>query len=156
LRITSQSLRRQQFLGTFIPRMSQTPRMNLPVELVQLLQRVPELSRAYLVGGCVRDALLGITHKDFDLEVYGVSYDQLERALAPHGRVDLVGKSFGVIKFSNRDGAQWDFSLPRRDSKMSAGHKGFQVEFDPNISPKQAASRRDFTINALMFDPRTG
>jgi len=70
--------------------------------------------------------------------------------------VYLVGKSFGMIKFSSRDGAQWDFSLPRRDSKMSAGHKGFQVEFDANISPKEAASRRDFTINALMFDPRTG
>lgn len=130
--------------------------MNLPAELVRLLQRVPELSRAYLVGGCVRDALLGITHKDFDLEVYGVSYEQLENALRPHGRVDLVGKSFGVIKFSTGDGAQWDFSLPRRDSKMSAGHKGFQVQFDPNISPREAASRRDFTINALMFDPRAG
>jgi len=130
--------------------------MNLPAELVRLLQQVPELSRAFLVGGCVRDALLGITHKDFDLEVYGVSCEQLEKALRPHGRVDLVGKSFGVIKFSSRDGAQWDFSLPRRDSKMSAGHKGFEVEFDANISLEEAASRRDFTINALMFDPRTG
>lgn len=130
--------------------------MNLPEELVRLLRQVPELSRAYLVGGCVRDALLGITHKDFDLEVYGTNYEALEKALSAHGRVDLVGKSFGVIKFSSRNGAQWDFSLPRRDSKMSAGHKGFQVEFDPDISPKEAASRRDFTINALMFDPRKG
>ena len=130
--------------------------MNLPAELRRLLQQVPELSRAYLVGGCVRDALLGIAHKDFDLEVYGVNYEQLEKALSVHGRVDLVGKSFGVIKFSSREGAQWDFSLPRRDSKTSAGHKGFQIEFDADISPKEAASRRDFTVNALMFDPRTG
>jgi tRNA nucleotidyltransferase (CCA-adding enzyme) len=128
--------------------------MNLPDELAHLLRVVPALGRAYLVGGCVRDALLGITQKDFDLEVYGVDYGTLERELSRHGRVDLVGKSFGVIKFSGRGGEQWDFSLPRRDSKMAAGHKGFQVEFDPGIEPPEAASRRDFTINALMFDPR--
>jgi tRNA nucleotidyltransferase (CCA-adding enzyme) len=76
--------------------------------------------------------------------------------LSKHGRVDLVGKSFGVIKFTSQGGGQWDFSLPRRDSKTAAGHKGFEVEFEPDIEPRQAASRRDFTINALMFDPRTG
>jgi tRNA nucleotidyltransferase (CCA-adding enzyme) len=130
--------------------------MNLPDELTRLLRDVPALSRAYLVGGCVRDSLLGIAHKDFDLEVYGVGYEALERALSAHGRVDLVGKSFGVIKFSDQSGGQWDFSLPRGDSKTSAGHKGFQVEFDPGVDPMEAASRRDFTINALMFDPRTG
>src|ERR1051325_2542919 len=130
--------------------------MNLPEELVRLLREVPALARAYLVGGCVRDSLLGIAHKDFDLEVYGVDYETLARQLSAHGRVDLVGKSFGVIKFSSRDGAQWDFSLPRRDSKTSAGHKGFQIEFDAAIAPQEAASRRDFTVNALMYDPRTG
>ena len=130
--------------------------MNLPSELAQLLYAVPALARAYLVGGCVRDSLLGIVHQDFDLEVYGVAYETLARALSAYGRVDLVGKSFGVIKFTSRGGGQWDFSVPRRDSKMSAGHKGFQVEFEPNIEPQVAASRRDFTINALMFDPRTG
>jgi len=129
--------------------------MNLPAELASLLREVPALSRAYLVGGCVRDALLGIDHKDLDLEVYGVGYETLAQALRKHGRVDLVGKSFGVIKFSSRSGGQWDFSLPRRDSKRSAGHKGFAVEFEPDIAPREAASRRDFTINALMFDPRT-
>lgn len=130
--------------------------MNLPDELIRLLHDVPALSRAYLVGGCVRDALLGIAHKDFDLEVYGVDYETLSRQLSAHGRVDLVGKSFGVIKFTGQSGGQWDFSLPRRDSKMSAGHKGFQIEIDLDIDPKMAASRRDFTINALAFDPRTG
>ena len=130
--------------------------MNLPEELLRLLREVPALSRAYLVGGCVRDSLLGIAHKDFDLEVYGVDYETLAGQLRAHGRVDLVGKSFGVIKFSSASGAQWDFSLPRRDSKMSAGHKGFQIEVDPDTDPKEAANRRDFTINALAFDPRTG
>src|ERR1017187_6413628 len=130
--------------------------MNLPDELAYLLRKVPALSRAYLVGGCVRDSLLGIAHKDFDLEVYGVDYETLARQLSAHGRVDLVGKSFGVIKFTGQSGGQWDFSLPRRDSKISTGHKGFEVEFEPDIEPPLAASRRDFTINALMFDPRTG
>ncbi len=130
--------------------------MNLPDELKRLLREVPALSRAYLVGGCVRDSLLGIAYKDFDLEVYGVDYETLARQLSAHGRMDLVGKSFGVIKFTGQSGGQWDFSLPRRDSKMSAGHKGFQIEVDPDIDPKVAASRRDFTINALAFDPRTG
>lgn len=130
--------------------------MNLPDELRRLLRDVPALQRAYLVGGCVRDALLGRPQKDFDLEVYGVDYETLARELSAHGRVDLVGKSFGVIKFSSASGGQWDFSIPRRDSKQSAGHKGFRVEFDPGITLAEAASRRDFTINALMFDPRTG
>lgn len=130
--------------------------MNLPDELRQLLRAVPALQRAYLVGGCVRDALLGRPQKDFDLEVYGVDYETLARELNAFGCVDLVGKSFGVIKFSSASGAQWDFSIPRRDSKQSAGHKGFRVEFDPNIALPEAARRRDFTINALMFDPRTG
>ena len=129
--------------------------MKLPAELASLLREVPALCRAYLVGGCVRDSLLGIEHQDFDLEVYGVGYEALAGALRPHGRVDLVGKSFGVIKFACRRGGQWDFSLPRRDSKQSAGHRGFSVEFDPDIQPREAASRRDFTINALMYDPRT-
>ena len=130
--------------------------MNLPQELTGLLRDVPVLSRAYLVGGCVRDSLLGIEHKDFDLEVYGVGYEALERELSAHGKVDLVGKSFGVIKFASASGGQWDFSLPRRDSKVSDGHQGFEIEFDPDIEPREAAGRRDFTINALMFDPRKG
>jgi len=130
--------------------------MELPDQLRRLLRDVPALGRAYLVGGCVRDALLNIPNKDFDLEVYGVGYEALEAALRPHGRVDLVGKSFGVVKFSTGTGDQWDFSVPRRDSKVSAGHKGFRIEFDPDLTPREAARRRDFTINALMFDPRTG
>ena len=116
--------------------------MNLPDELLHLLREAPALSRAYLVGGCVRDSLLGIAHKDFDLEVFGVDYETLARALSAYGRVDRVGKSFGVIKFSGQSGGPWDFSLPRQDSKRAAGHKGFQVEFDPDIDPRVAASRR--------------
>jgi tRNA nucleotidyltransferase (CCA-adding enzyme) len=133
-----------------------TLNMNLPDELRRLLRETPALSQAYLVGGCVRDSLLGITPKDFDFEVYGVDYETLARQLSAHGRVDLVGKSFGVIKFTGEHGGQWDFSLPRRDSKVEAGHKGFQIQVDSGIDPQTAASRRDFTINAISFDPRKG
>src|SRR6185369_9977996 len=72
--------------------------------------------------------------------------------LARHGRVDLVGKSFGVVKL-NSSGHEYDFSVPRRDSKSGLGHRDFQTTFDAGISPREAASRRDFTINAMAYDP---
>lgn len=125
----------------------------LPVRLEQLLRETPELTEAYLVGGCVRDWLLGTAAKDFDIEVFGVDYDRLVRALARSGRVDLVGRSFGVVKLTVAPGETYDFTLPRRDSKVAPGHRGFEVEFDPYLPPREAAARRDFTINALMWHP---
>lgn len=126
----------------------------IPGELNRILAETPALSQAYLVGGCVRDALLELSVKDYDIECFGVSYDELAQALAKWGRTDLVGKSFGVIKLTTHSGVDYDFSIPRRDSKSGLGHKGFDVEFDPKITPAEAAERRDFTINTLMFDPR--
>src|SRR5882672_3140654 len=126
----------------------------VPDELAAILSGAPELRQSYLVGGCVRDWLLGLASKDFDLEVFGVSYGQLEGALSRWGRTDLVGRAFGVVKLTTRAGQTFDFSIPRRDSKVGPGHKGFETTFDPSILPKEAAARRDFTINALMFDPR--
>lgn len=128
----------------------------LPPLLRSLLLGVPELGQAYLVGGCVRDWILGRPNTDFDVEVYGLGFDELVAVLSRHGRADLVGRSFGVVKFKGDDGLVHDFSLPRRDSKVAAGHKGFAVEFDPSLTPEEASSRRDFTMNALMFHPRSG
>jgi len=125
-----------------------------PDELSEILAGTPELKEAYLVGGCVRDWLLGIPNKDFDIEVFGIGYDGLVNALSRWGKTDLVGKSFGVVKLTTRGGSTFDFSIPRRDSKVAPGHKGFGISFDPSITLKDAAARRDFTINALMFDPR--
>lgn len=130
--------------------------MKLPSALSQLLEQIPELEHAYLVGGCVRDWLLGLRNKDFDIEVFGISCEQLASALARRGRTDLVGRSFGVVKFTAPNGEIFDFTIPRRDSKVAPGHKGFQVTFDPTLTPREAALRRDFTINALMYDPRAG
>ncbi|MBL9129372.1 MAG: HD domain-containing protein [Verrucomicrobiales bacterium] len=129
-------------------------RIDLPPDLARVLRSEPILRRAYLVGGCVRDALLGRPLKDIDVEVFDATYEQLAAALRSHGRVDLVGRSFGVAKVT-LGGAVYDFGIPRRDSKTGAGHRGFDIELTPDITPRQAAERRDFTINALMYDPRT-
>lgn len=127
----------------------------IQADLAEIIAETPELQQAFLVGGCVRDSLLGIPCKDFDVEVFGVDYDSLVKALRRWGRTDLVGRSFGVIKLTV-SGQTHDFSIPRRDSKVAPGHKGFEIEFDPTITPTEAASRRDFTINSLLFDPRRG
>ena len=129
-------------------------KLELPKNLATILRETTDLKNAYLVGGCVRDWLLGNPGKDYDIEVFGVTYEHLAHALSRWGRTDLVGRSFGVVKLTVAEGATYDFSIPRRDSKVSAGHKGFQIEFDPNLSLRDAAARRDFTINALMYDPR--
>jgi tRNA nucleotidyltransferase (CCA-adding enzyme) len=107
--------------------------------------------RALLVGGVVRDGLLGRASKDYDLEVFGVAADRLRPLLDRLGRVDVVGESFTVFKIGNVD-----VSLPRRESKVSRGHRGFAVEGDPAMSVVEAARRRDFTINAILRDPLTG
>ncbi len=130
--------------------------MQLPPVLAQLLTQVPELSRALVVGGGVRDAALGLQPKDLDIEVYGVGFEELRAALAPWGATDLVGRAFGVIKLGLANGEMLDFSIPRRDSKVGAGHRGFMVEADPSLTLETAASRRDFTLNTLAYDPRRG
>src|ERR1051326_2452847 len=128
----------------------------IPTELAGILAETPALKESYLVGGCVRDWLLERPNKDFDVEVFGAGYDHLVAALSRWGRTDLVGRSFGVVKLTTNGGAIYDFTIPRRDSKVAPGHKGFEISFDPGITPNEAAARRDFTINALMFDPRRG
>lgn len=175
----------------------------------------------YIVGGSVRDALMGTDSKDVDIEVYGASPEEVVKALKKIGKVnegsapfegavvridentelyctreavlealegsygketgtlqledkavevsrkalqqslnknvsvDEVGKSFGVLKIAI-DGEDFDVSLPRRDSKVGDGHKGFTVEVDADMTLMEATARRDFTINALMYDDKTG
>src|SRR5439155_24866037 len=69
-----------------------------------------------VVGGAIRDALLGVEPVDVDIEVYGIAYERLAELLARHGRVDRVGKSFGVVKFTDTSGKTWNFNVPRRDN----------------------------------------
>ncbi len=109
--------------------------------------------RALLVGGCVRDGLLGIQAKDVDIEVYGLASEVVERTLKKPFRLDTVGRAFGVFILK---GLEIDIALPRRESKTGPKHTDFVVEGDPNMSPLDAASRRDFTINAISYDPLSG
>lgn len=131
--------------------------LTLPSDLRAMLEAVRRIGRPRLVGGGVRDWLLGTTSKDFDIEVGGVDFESLHRVLAPFGSTDVVGRSFGVLKVRSRaSGAEYDFSLPRRESKTGAGHRGFAVEPDPTLSDADAAARRDFTVNAIALDPFSG
>jgi tRNA nucleotidyltransferase (CCA-adding enzyme) len=107
--------------------------------------------RALLVGGWVRDRLIGRSSKDVDLEVFGVPAGALRDLLQQVGPVNVVGESFTVYKV-----ADVDVALPRRDSKTGRGHRGFRVEGDPSMDAAEAARRRDFTINAIACDPLTG
>src|SRR4051794_13173617 len=116
----------------------------MPAALKRILRETDALSRAYLAGGCVRDWLLELPAKDFDIEVFGITYEKLVAALSQWGKTDLVGKSFGVVKLFLKDGAEYDFALARRDSKISTGHKGFEIQFEPELSLEQATARRDF------------
>lgn len=105
-----------------------------------------------LVGGCVRDSLMNIEPKDWDLEVYGIESQKLKVILESSGRVETVGEAFTVYKLGN----DLDVAVPRRERKVSRGHKGFIVEGDPNMSFAEAAKRRDFTVNAILQDALTG
>jgi tRNA nucleotidyltransferase (CCA-adding enzyme) len=109
--------------------------------------------RAILVGGRVRDHLLGIESKDADIEVCGLSLEQLERTLSRFGEVAHIGRAFGVFKVK---GVDVDFSLPRRDSKVGQGHKGFKIDYAPDMPFEEAARRRDLTINSIGYDIRDG
>ena len=107
--------------------------------------------RALMVGGSVRDLLLGVKDvKDVDLEVFGIPPEALQSVIGRKYPYDPCGLSFGVLKIQHLD---IDVSLPRRESKRGEGHRGFLIDSDPYLSVEEAASRRDFTINAMYYDP---
>jgi tRNA nucleotidyltransferase (CCA-adding enzyme) len=133
--------------------------LRCPAGLDTLLASLREAGgRPYLVGGAVRDALLGLPVKDFDVEVFGLDNGRLREALQRVGRVDVVGAAFAVYKVSGLAGVAGavDVSLPRRDSKAGPGHRGIAAAGDPDLAVREAARRRDFTINALLLEPFTG
>ncbi len=109
--------------------------------------------RALLVGGCVRDRLLGATAHDFDLEVFGLPPEAVAAALLPEFEVDSVGAAFGVFKVKHHP---VDIALPRRENKTGRGHRGFQMSAEPDLPFADAAARRDLTVNAISCDPLTG
>ncbi len=127
-------------------------------------EHIQELDgQALVVGGFARDMTMSIASgeshisKDIDIEVYKIEPEHLKEILQQFGEINLVGQAFEVIKLTNPEtGNALDFSIPRRDSKVGKGHKGFEITGDPNMSIEEAARRRDFTVNALALDPLTG
>ncbi|MBI2064786.1 MAG: HD domain-containing protein [Candidatus Yanofskybacteria bacterium] len=117
---------------------------------------------ALVVGGFARDAALSkfghnLKPKDIDIEVYGIDQDILKNILDKLGKLEIAGEAFKVFKLNTaKMSTMLDISIPRRDSKTGKGHKGFDVTGDPYMSVKEAARRRDLTINALALDPLTG
>jgi tRNA nucleotidyltransferase (CCA-adding enzyme) len=107
--------------------------------------------RALVVGGWVRDHLLGRESKDVDLEIYGLTAAAVRALLDRIGPVETAGESFTVYKVRDIDVA-----LPRRESKVAPGHRGFEVRGDPFLPFTEAFRRRDFTVNAIGWDPLTG
>lgn len=126
-------------------------RDKIPEKVIRLAEHVrSEHGRALLVGGSVRDLLIGLEPKDWDVEVYGVESKRLRAILDRiFQKVDSVGASFAVYKV----GQDLEVSLPRRESKTGHGHRAFIIEGDPSMSVEEATRRRDFTINAILMDP---
>lgn len=124
----------------------------LPIKLLHIAQEIrAQGGTSYLVGGWVRDAVLGVDSRDYDIEVYGIEQDALLELLSKHGRPNLVGKSYGVIHLMSK-GIGFDFSFPRLESKVGVGHRAFTVETHKDLDFFTAALRRDFTINAMGME----
>ncbi len=138
----------------------ETQQIETIADVIVTLAAIPK-AKVLLVGGAVRDFYLGNktnevpdslpallkVSKDLDIEVYGVQPSDLLAALNKYP-LDIVGKQFGVIKLK---GIPIDISLPRRESSHGVGHKDFNIVVDPNLTTKEAAERRDFTINSMAI-----
>jgi tRNA nucleotidyltransferase (CCA-adding enzyme) len=140
-------------------------------EVIQICNAVRDAGgRAMLVGGWVRDRLRGVDSKDYDIEVFGVTPSRLRNLLEAIATVNTVGESFAVYKLAveempdsnaastqNQPRARFeiDVSIPRRESRSGKGHRGFAITGDPSMTFEEAARRRDFTINAILYDPLT-
>ncbi|MDD2905771.1 MAG: CCA tRNA nucleotidyltransferase [Sulfurimonas sp.] len=127
--------------------------IHYPNTLDIIFNRLKKLHiRPIIVGGYIRDSLLGKESKDIDIELYGAtSLEHIEEVLKEFGKIITVGKSFGVCKLLYDD-LDLDFSLPRTETKVSTGHRGFKISTFANLDFKTAALRRDFTLNAIGFD----
>src|SRR5712671_3681413 len=126
--------------------------VEIPDKVQKLASTVRDAGgRALLVGGCVRDMLMGVPAKDWDLEVYNLEPAKLRELLDRFGPVNVVGEAFTVYKL----GRDIDVSIPRRERKSGRGHRAFVIDGDPAMSIVEATRRRDFTINAILQDPLT-
>ena len=133
-------------MATLPPMTNESPTLERALEIARAVNQAG--GRALIVGGWVRDKLLGRDSKDIDIEVFGLPADRLRSLLEALGHVEAVGESFQVYKTG-----EIDVSLPRRESKARRGHRGFDVTGDPSMTVADAARRRDFTVNAIAWEP---
>jgi putative nucleotidyltransferase with HDIG domain len=133
----------------------------------ELVKTINSFGKLYEVGGFVRDSLIdpGIDSKDRDYLITGIPLDKLVSILKKYGRVDLVGKSFGVIKFTGKGtGDTVDIAIPRVEKSTGVEHRDFDIQYDPFLPVEDDLGRRDFTINAIarslpdgeIIDPFSG
>ncbi len=129
-----------------------------PSQVKEIVNRVEQAGgKALLVGGAVIDIIDNREPKDWDIEIFGLSFEQLETIFEDKG-AKMVGREFGILKLSAEkcDGLDIDLNVPRRDNHIGAGHSDLRVELDPGMTFEEACRRRDFTINAMAFDLSTG
>jgi len=129
--------------------------LNLEPEILNLLRKLNHMGyQCLVIGGAVRDSIMNIEPKDIDVEVYKISYEGLMDFLSQYGKVDLVGKKFGVIVFNPFNcKMKYDFSIPRKENKLGIGHTDFEITFDIDMKIEEGCIRRDFTMNAIAYDP---
>lgn len=131
--------------------------MSLPDGVNSVLKDLSSVGNPLIVGGAVRDSFDGYPSKDVDIEVHGASMDDIVSHLQGSGyHVDEVGRQFGVLKVSKGQLRDLDVSVPRRENRTGAGHRSFSVEMDDTMTVDEAAARRDFTFNAVMYDHSHG
>lgn len=161
---TISAITANRFSGTFFNEAGQAVKLDLPIDngTKAVLDRLTSKGlNPLIVGGAVRDAIRGKNPKDFDIEVHGAkNFEELRSLLKDLGPMNLAGRDFGVMKLRVRfpNGVmsdEIDLALPRRDSKTGEGHRGFSIEVDPTMSLREATARRDLTVNALVWDPKT-
>lgn len=149
-------------LSRAVLRMDGLEAMNKPEHDSAWLASLLDEGEVYKVGGPVRDRLLGtVTGKDTDYLVRLIPIERLQWLLQRHGHVNLVGKSFGVIKFTpivgeGQEAVTYDIALPRTESSTGVAHTDFHVDFDPQVPVERDLLRRDFTINAMAENCATG
>ncbi|MBC2604402.1 CCA tRNA nucleotidyltransferase [Puniceicoccus vermicola] len=129
----------------------------VPAEQATLIRNLAQQAKAaggrlLLVGGAVRDLLSGKVPVEFDLEVFGLSLDAIERELGREIPLIQVGRSFPVVKVRDQP---IDIAIPRTEWKTGNRHTDFGFEANPDLDFATAARRRDFTINAIGWDPLT-
>lgn len=127
--------------------------IHYPIQIEKIFNKLKKYTvTPIIVGGFVRDSFLGLESKDIDIELYNIpSLEEVEKNLKQFGKVNSVGKSFGVVKLLYK-GLDLDFSLPRVENKDAKGHKGFTITITASLTFKEAAHRRDFTINTIGYD----